>query len=84
MKEMGGKFESLMEEIKEGFRKQEKKIREMMEEMRREQKRQWNEWENDRREMKEEMDNLRSRLEMVEQKLIQEEEGRIRGWGEEE
>lgn len=72
MREMGGKFQSMMEEVREGFKKQEK-MTEMMEEMRREQKRQWSEWEKDRREMKEDLENLRSRIEIIEQKLIQEE-----------
>lgn len=78
----GGKFESMMEEFREIFRSQEKRMTEMIEEMRREQKKQWREWERDRREMKEDMENLRNKIEIIEQKMNQEKgvrRGRRRG-----
>lgn len=81
MKEMGGKMESLMGELREGFKKQEEKLIEIMEGMRREFNEQIREWNKEREGIKKDMEVVKSGIEIIEQKMSKE-DGRLKGWGE--
>lgn len=71
MKEMGNKFERMVEEFREGFKSQERRMNEMMEEMRREFGDQMREWGKEREEIKKSIEIMRDRTERIEQRVIQ-------------
>lgn len=71
MNEMGDKMESMMGELREDFKKQERMMIDKIEKMRREFRVQMKEWDKEKEKMKKEIEVVRSRIEEIEKKVSQ-------------